>query len=196
MKNDKFVLVFALAAGAVMSGCAETRVSTVRRFNVMRDRGDIEQAKAMVAPDALIWFENPTGEGAPWSPGLGAWAGWDEHFKSRKCLIGDYQRDGDWVVGLFHEDNEFYQLTEREWSRTMLGWRVGTDGRLSGMFVAGVGESADRFDEFVAWARANDPVEIEYLLPNGRIDPTVDRPQRFRAVLNTWRTSIGLQAIH
>ena len=52
-----------------------------------------------------------------------------------------------------------------------------------------------RYDEFEAWALANDPEEWESLRPGGRLDPTGDRAPRTRALANRWRASVGLPPI-
>ncbi len=58
--------------------------------------------------------------------------------------------------------------------------------------VPGAPEPAKgRFEEFEAWAKEHDPEELAYLFPGGKIDPTGDRPQRFRAILERWRQAIG-----
>ena len=35
----------------------------------------------------------------------------------------------------------------------------------------------------------------EDMLTDGKVDPTGDRPQRYRALLNTWRASVGMPPI-
>ena len=48
--------------------------------------------------------------------------------------------------------------------------------------------------DFEAWAREHDSDEAEYLMPDGAIDPTGDRPVRMRALLLRWRAAVGLDA--
>ena len=56
------------------------------------------------------------------------------------------------------------------------------------MVVSLPGETTrGRLAEFQEWARANHPDELAYLMPNGRIDPTEDRAERFRKLLLEWR---------
>ena len=43
--------------------------------------------------------------------------------------------------------------------------------------------------EFKEWARANHPDELAYLMPKDRLDPTGDRPERWRVMLDEWRKS-------
>lgn len=181
----------AVAAVAVLSACAsDPKVETVRRFNDARERGDLAAARALMTPDARIWFENPVGEGAPWSIGEGAWARWDAHFESRNRHVGDYQRDGDAVFVIVEEDNGYYRLTDRVWSRTMLTWFVNDDLRIRGFMVAAVGESVSRAAEFRRWASEHEPEEFAALFPAGRIDPS--HPARMEALLRKWRAAAGL----
>ncbi len=183
------------AVVAILAACSsDPRIASVRAFNDARDRGDLAAARAMLTPDAIVWYENPTGPGSPWRPGEGPWAAWDAHFQSSKRLVGDYQRDGDAVFALFEETNAYYRLTERTWSRTLLTWYVNDDGRIRGLIVAGVGESVSRADEFRAWAKEHEAVEYAYLFPSDQLDPTGDRPVRMRALLHKWRAAVGLPA--
>ncbi len=180
-------------ATAFVAGCSgDQKVAAVREFTAARERGDLSAARAMLTPDALVWYENPTGPGSPWKIGEGPWAGWDAYFKSSKRLLGDYQREGDAVFALFEETNGYYRLTERTWSRMLLTWFVAEDGRLRGLLVAGVGESVSRADEFRAWAKTHEPTEYAHLFPGDRLDPSGDRPGRMEALLHKWRASVGL----
>lgn len=186
--------VWFVAAG----GCAsatDARIDVVRRFNDARDRGDLTTALSMLTPDARVWYENPTGSGSPWKPGEGPWAGWDACFRSTKRVVGDYQRDGDSVFAVFEETNDYYRLTDREWSRTLLTWYVTDDLKIRGFFVAGIGEFVSKAHTFEEWARQRHPAEYEYLCPDGRIDPRGDRPARMKALLVTWRVESGMPAV-
>ncbi len=201
MKHARAACGLIVAVAAIctsITGCASPcgdRIDVVRRFNESRDRGDLDSAKAMITPGARVWYENPTGQGSPWRPGEGAWAGWDAFFRGTKRIVGDYQCDGDAVWAVVDETNDYYRLTERTWSRTMLTWYVTDDARIRGFFVAGVGQSASRAGEFEAWVKEHHPAEYAYLYPGGRLDPSGDRPQRIRSLLISWRASVGLVPI-
>ena len=55
--------------------------------------------------------------------------------------------------------------------------------------------SVSRFEEIRAWAEQEHPEEWAYLRPGGLLDPTGDRAERTRALLNVWRAEVGLEPI-
>lgn len=185
--------VIAGFSAGVPVGCARGPVDTVREFNDAIDRSDVAAAREYLAPEARVWYENPTTEGEPWTlSGSSRYAAWDEHFHSHKTLVGDYQVDGPWVWGVFSETNDYYALTGRSWSRVYLAWRVNDGGRIDGLLVAAVGEPRSRVEEFKTWAREHEAAEYGYLFPSGHLDVTGDRAPRMHALLLKWRTSAGL----
>jgi hypothetical protein len=187
-------LIVALACCLV--GCAPDRaIETVRRFNDVTDHQDLATARTMMASSARIWYENPLGPGEPWTLSEGRYAAWDAHFHTVKTIVGDYQRDGPWVWVITDEVNDYYRLTERNWARTYLAWRVDASNKIDGLLVAQLGEPHSRVREFREWARANEPAELDYLMPGGRLDPTGDRAPRMRALLERWRAATGLPPI-
>jgi hypothetical protein len=180
-------VAFLLALGA----CADQRIATVRSFNEATDRGDIAAARAMMAPNARVWYESPTGEGEPWTLGEGGYSAWDEFFHTDKRMLGDYQRDGDAVWALFDETNDYYLLTECTWTRTMLTWFfVSHKNHIRGLLVTEVGTPVSKSAEFKAWAKENDPAEFNACYPDGRLDTS--QPQRVKALLLRWRAAAGL----
>ncbi|HEX3110025.1 MAG TPA: hypothetical protein VHU41_13105, partial [Thermoanaerobaculia bacterium] len=54
------------------------------------------------------------------------------------------------------------------------------------------GKETSRMEEFRAWAAVHDPTELEYLMPKGKLDPTGDRPERWKALLVRWREAVRL----
>ncbi|MBL8764090.1 MAG: hypothetical protein JNM07_07465 [Phycisphaerae bacterium] len=108
---------------------------------------------------------------APWTPGHGQRSGRDRLFGPSKRVLGEYQRDGDTVFAIVEESKGYDWLTERRWSRAMLTRFVTDDRRISGMLVAGVGESPSRAAELHAWAGQNHPGEYAYLFPSDRSTP-------------------------
>jgi len=45
----------------------------------------------------------------------------------------------------------------------------------------------DRLGEFIDWAKENNLMELEDMMPNGSINPEGDRPQRWESVLLEWK---------
>jgi hypothetical protein len=189
-------VVTAFAAPA--AGAAESRIRLVQRFREAREKGDLDAARAFLAPDARIWFDQKerTGAGAPWTLEGDDWDRWDRFFHSRTDYT-DWQDLGDRVTAIGHETNDFYRLTE--WTPRPLAftWWFDEKGKISGFLfhAQDEGKERSRFDELKAWARANRPEELSYLLPKGRIDPSGDRPARWRALAIAWRRAAGLPEI-
>lgn len=176
------------------SGTADARVETVRTFRSAEKRGDYDEARRLLAANPRVWYEKREGDGEPWELGEGSWTGWDREFHSQSRPLSDLQTEktpwGDAVWVVVEESNDYYRLTERTYSLTMLMYFVDPDGKVSGELIAAVGKSSSRFDEFKKWAQEHEPQEFEALMPSGRIDPAGDHPQRVRALLERWRTSM------
>ena len=45
------------------------------------------------------------------------------------------------------------------------------------------------------WAQKNRPEELKYLMPEGKIIPSLERARRWRAILSEWRAATGLPPI-
>jgi hypothetical protein len=188
-----------LAALVVSAATGEpTRIETVQRFREARERGDLAAARAYLAPDARIWFDmaEREGEGKPWTLEPDDWDRWDRFFHSRTEYT-DWKDAGDRVTAIGHETNDFYRLTD--WTPRPLAftWWFDAKGRISGfLFHAVEGEKVkSRFDELKAWARANRPEELADLMPRDRIDPSGDRPARWRRLAIEWRRAAGLPEV-
>ena len=193
------VAALALEGVGSVARAAENHVEVVQKFREAREKGDLAAARSYLAPDARIWFDQKerTGAGAPWKlePG-GDWDGWDRFFHSRTEYT-DWKDLGDRVTAIGHETNDFYRLTEWTPKPLAFTWWFDEKGRISGFLFHAQGEGKDpsRFDELKAWASANRPEELSYLIPNGRIDPSGDRPARWRALAIAWRKAAGLPEI-
>jgi hypothetical protein len=187
---------FLAAWAAVLFGL--DRIETVKQFREARDRGDLPAARAYLAADARIWFDmpEPRGEGAPWTLEPDDWDRWDRFFHS-KTEYSDWKDLGDRVTALGRETNDFYRLTEWTPKPLAFTWWFDAGGRIKGFLFHAVGEGKDpsRFDELKAWAHAHRPDELAYLLPKGRIDPSGDRPARWKALAIEWRRAAGLSEI-
>jgi imidazolonepropionase-like amidohydrolase len=170
-------------------------IAAVQAFQAAKDRGDRSAAQAMLAPGARSWFDERKGEGDPY--GLdGRWSGWDAFFRT-KNTYSDWTQGRDSVTAAGEEINDFYRLIERSPTRFRATWWLDSDGRISGFLYEprGAVVPGDRFADFKAWARGAKPAELESLMPNGRIDPSGDRPQRFRALLEEWRRAAKLPPV-
>jgi imidazolonepropionase-like amidohydrolase/heat shock protein HslJ len=170
-------------------------IAKVQELLAARQRGDEAAAGALTAPDARIWWEAKSGPGEPWPLG-GKWSGWDAYFHSSN-EYSDWREGRDSVTAAGIEMNDFYRLIERSPQKFRATWWLDASGKISGFLFEPRGAvlPGDRFDEFKAWARRENPAELEYLMPGGRIDPTGDRPQRFHALLAAWRKAARLAPI-
>jgi len=173
----------------------EVSISAVKTFLDAKERGDRASAQALLAADARSWFDEKKGTGDPY--GLdGRWSGWDRFFRT-KNTYSDWTQGRDSVTANGEEMNDFYRLIERSPSRFRATWWLDSSGSVAGFLYEPRGAvlPGDRFGEFKEWARRNKPDELAYLMPSGRIDPTGDRPQRFRALLEEWRRAAKLPAV-
>lgn len=187
-------LAFAASAALAASG----RIETVQKFREAREKGDLAAARGYLAPDARIWFDMPErkGDGEPWTLEPDDWDGWDRFFHS-KTSYTDWKDLGDRVTAVGHESNDFYRLTD--WTPKPMGfsWWFDAHGKISGFLFHAVGEgkAQSRFDQLQDWARLHLPDELAYLMPKGRIDPSGDRPARWRALAIEWRKAAGLPEV-
>jgi hypothetical protein len=68
-------------------------------------------------------------------------------------------------------------------------------GKIAGVLghaVPGEPKSADRLAEFEAWARENRPRLLEKLMPEGKLDPTLEKAKLWKVSLLEWRKAVGL----
>ncbi len=183
---------------ALVCLAADHRIETVKRFQAARERGDLAAARALLGPDPRIWFDidERQGPGQPWSLGTGDWDRWDRFFH-RKIAYSDWKRHGDRVTAIGRETNDYYLLLDWEPKPLALTWWFNSSGKISGFMFHAVRDapSRSRLQEFEAWAKKNRPEEIAYLKPKGRIDPSRDRPERWRALLVEWRKAAGLPEV-
>ena len=94
------------------------------------------------------------------------------------------------------EINDYFRLLERGAVTNEITYFYDHEGRIDGLLIRAVGERPPgRTNEFLRWALENEPEELRELMPNGRIDPSGDHPQRFRALLERWRDDVGLPAL-
>ena len=186
-------------------------VELIESFRGARDAGELERARAMLASDPRVWYDTRD-EGLPWRLGGGRWRTWDEHFKSESKpgpWIQNRSSDGEVVLyRVVEEWNEYFDLIERtdksEYRLTYFFEPANAKAdtvKIKGYMISSAHPGSpekprsDRFDEIEAWAVENRADEWAYLRPGGRLDPTGDRAERTRALINIWRLEVGLQPI-
>ena len=125
----------------------------------------------------------------------GAWANWDTFFNSSH----DDRRvelEGDEVVVVSYENNDFYRLIDREPVSAESRYWFDEQGRILGrVYLGPTGETEDRLDEFTAWLEACDAQMLAWLMPEGEIEPTVERANRWKELLIEWRREMGLPEV-
>jgi hypothetical protein len=192
--------VIALAAwGAALAVfAADPRIETVQKFQAARDRGDLVTARALLGPDPRVWFDKQErkGRGESWRLEIDDWDRWDRFFH-RKIAYSDWKSEGDHVSAIGHETNDYYRLLDWEPKPLALTWWFDSSGKISGFLFHAIRDapSHSRLREFEAWATKNRPQEVAYLMPKGRIDPSADRPERWRKILVEWRKAAGLPRV-
>ena len=172
----------------LVAACAsQSAIDRIEQFRAARERGDKAAAQTYVAPGARIWFEEKKGEGEPFGVGGGSWDHWDHYFHSHTTL-SDWKQQGRTATAVANETNDFMQLLEYQPKPYTVTYWLDDANRISGVLIQSMpGKAVSRLDEFKAWARQHHPQELAYLMPNDRLDPTGDRPERWRAILDEWR---------
>lgn len=172
-------------------------VARARRFRHLVGRGEYPAARAMMADDPRRWFAPREGDGQSWrlGPRSGPWSAWDEHFRSEGEVVA--WREGERsAIAVVREINDYYRLLERGAVTNEITYLFDDAGKIEGLVIGTAGERPPgRTEEFLAWARQNDPEELEALMPGGEIDPSGDHPRRFRALLDRWRAATGREPI-
>jgi hypothetical protein len=169
--------------------CASSpKISNIKAFRTARERGETAAMMSYLAPGARMWFDKREGEGML----LGEnerWRHWDTYFHGHSELY-DWKVDGNVVTAMGRETNDFYRLTEWKAPPFRQTWWLDDQNRITAILFEPLGNPTSRFDEVKAWAKEHHPDELAYLMPKGQIDPTADRPERWRALLDEWRESI------
>ncbi len=193
-----FVIALAAWGASLAASGADHRIETVKKFQAARQRGDLVKARALLAPDPRIWFdmEERKGPGEPWKLEEGDWDRWDRFFHSA-TTYSDWKSGADRVTAIGREINDYYRLLDWEPKPLALAWWFDSSGNIAGFLFHAVADAPthSRLAEFKEWAKKNRPEELAHLMPKGRIDPSGDRPERWRAILIEWRKAAGLPAV-
>jgi hypothetical protein len=189
----------AVFSSVALAAQSSNRIETVQKLLAARRQGDLEAARGMLARDAKIWFDmtERKGPGEPWTLNEDDWDRWDRFFHARTEFT-DWKDDGDRVTAVGHEINDYYRLLDWKPKPLNFTWWFDASGKIAGhMFheITGLPPPQRRLDEFKQWARENRPAELAFLMPKDHIDPSGDRPQRWRAILIEWRKAVGLPEV-
>jgi outer membrane murein-binding lipoprotein Lpp len=194
MDMPRNVIASVVICCVLLAGCANERlVRRVQAYHLAHTSGDLAAESAALSPDARTWYESRSGAGEPLRPGrTGRYAHWDTFFHSRSTF-SDWIVCGREVTATVHETNDFYRLLDWKPNPYQMTWWFDDRDRITGVMVRSLpGKETSRMEEFRAWAAVHDPTEIEYLMPKGKLDPTGDRPERWKALLVRWREAAGL----
>lgn len=197
-----FMLMFSCGAPSKSPVAREddngSLVARAMHFRALVAQEDYRLARALMAADPIRWWGNRDDGGQPWTIGKrtpGPWSDWDGHFRSEKTIMG-WREGPNHATATIRETNDYYRLLHRGWVTNEATYFFDEAGRIEGLLIRAVGERPRGLtDEFLEWARANDPEELEELMPGGEIDPSGDHPRRFRRLLNRWRRASGLELI-
>ena len=184
-----------IAAILLLASCATSpQVRTIQGYREARDRGDLGKARSYIAPGARLFFEEKKGEGEPYTVGGGRWEHWDDYFRS-KTSLSDWRVTGNAVTATVTETNDFMRLLEWEPKPYTMTWWLDDRGQIAEVLIKSTpGKAKSRLSEFEEWARIHHPEELAYLLPNDRIDPTGDRPERWTKILSEWISTRATRA--
>lgn len=183
------------AESARIEHAESARIECVERLRTALEREGYELARTFLTEYPRVWYDGREGEGFPWTLGGGRWKKWDHHFNGvSEPQVPPPGRRRQGVGRFFYEINDYFRLTGRSGGYFRKTWFFEGD-KIEGYMISAVPDARaatkGRFDEFEGWARQHALEELDYLLPGGRIDPTGDRPERFRALLERWRETIG-----
>jgi hypothetical protein len=178
---------------ALLLGACASNLKTVKKFRAARQRGDDAAAARYLAPDSRIWFGKKEGAGFPFGHSNQADRHWDVYFHS-DSTYSDWQSHDDTVSATVLETNDFYRLLDWKPAPYRLTYRFDERGRIKEVLLEPLGKSISRLGEFKQWAAKTHPEELAYLMPNGEIDRTGDRAERWRALLEEWRAQLTASA--
>lgn len=188
------LVVCTVALGSSAAQDSPELVDRAKQFRRLIAEERWDEAREMMSPDPRRWFDERSGEGSAWTigPRGGPWSGWDEEFGSSSTVI-EWRADENSATVRVLEINDYYRLLERGAMTNELTYFFDAAGRIEGFLVRAVGDRpAGRTNEFLQWALENEPRELRDLMPKGNIDPSGDHPQRFRVLLERWRSETGL----
>ncbi len=182
-----------LLSNLLLLACGESNspIARAKRFYELREQRRFDAARAMMAADARIWYQSRNGEGEPWRLD-GPWSTWDSVFNARLDLRDWTEVDSSVkVVSLV--DSDFYRMIERAPQEASLTIYFDSTGLINGQLIeSGSGDPPpDKLGEFVEWAQNTYPVELAYVMPEGRLNPGADRAIRLRRLLYEWRSATG-----
>lgn len=172
-------------------------VEIVKKYQSARKSDAPEKADVYLADDSRIWFGKKEGAGKKRKAGRGPWFEWDRFFNSRGTPVGDYEVNGREVSVVMMETNDYYRLLDRPGGKYRATYYFDDDDRIAGVLIAGTGEERDmgRYDEFTAWAEKNRPGILEELMPDGELDPALEKAKLWKKILTEWRDAAGLPPI-
>jgi hypothetical protein len=186
--------IFAAGQGS-SSGAA--LIKRVKNYYEATRKKNFTAAQSLLAPDARTWFDKMVGDGDLWTAEGGTWTHWDSYFHG-ELTFRDWKADGNTVTATVHEINDYYRLLDWEPALMRWTWWFDESGRMKQHLIeslSGDGAPKNRMREFREWAGQHNPDELKYLMPEGHIVPTDDRPERWRKILVEWRKDTGLQPV-
>lgn len=191
------LITLTLARSESQSNKDENLIRKVQEFQAARKRKDYESAQNYLSSNARIWYEQREGDGEPWTIKGGRWAHWDSYFNGR-TEYSRWKAEGRMVTATANETNDYYRLLDWHPWPMKFTWWFDARGKLTGFLIQsirGEGATGSRLEEFKKWAALHSPEELRHLMPEGEIDPTGDRPERWRKILIEWRKAAGLPAV-
>lgn len=171
---------------------ADPREITVERFLDTKQEWGIAVARRYVNLDARTWFGSREGEGRPFF-NEGKWADWDKFFNAswqqQRITI-----EGDEIVVVSYENNDFYRLIDRAPARGESHYWFDGQNRIMGhlLIMDQSVEKTDRLDEFKVWLTDRDAEALAWLMPEGEFDPTIEKAKRWKELLIEWRREAQL----
>ncbi len=183
----------------VASGCVIPLVRRVDEFRAAKKQGDYDLAATYLADDPRIWFDKKEGPGSLYGPKGGPWKNWDRFFNARSTRDSIHVTDRT-VAMEFSEINDFYRLIDRPAGRYRATYSLDENQRITGVLIEGLTPRSqrppDRLAEFQLWAMKHYPQELEFLMPDGGIDPEIERARLWKKLLTEWRAETALPPIH
>jgi hypothetical protein len=198
MRSDATALAAALLVLLPATAATEDSplVAVVQKYREAKKNDDLAAQRALLAPDAAMWFETKEGKGSKLGEEGGGdpWKDWDDFFRSEGTLE-DTGVEGRSVRTTVSETNDWYRLVDRPPSRYHVTYDFDPENRIRGVLVhsiPGEPKAEDRLGDFKTWAKANRPGLLERLMPEGKLDPALDKAKLWKTSLLEWRKAAGL----
>ncbi len=125
---------------------------------------------------------------------IGPWKEWDEVMRSTVTYDSIWYNDSLHAVqGYFYEYNDFYTLIGKTPTKTLRTYWLNKQNKIHQLLIYWIPEenttTSEHLGPIVEWAMRNDSGEIKALYPDGKIIPSRENSERWKALLKRYNLS-------